>query len=63
MYRHVLTDQEKQDYIKAEKCLMALPSKSGITHAKSRFDDLQAVHQLQGEIVHLTVSFTYQLNP
>jgi len=35
---------------------MNLPSKSGLEHARTRFDDLQAVHQRQGDVVHMTVS-------
>ena len=35
---------------------MKLPSKSRLEHARTRFDDLQAVHQLQGDVVHKTVS-------
>ena len=34
---------------------MNLPSKSGLEHARTRFDDLQAVHQRQGDVVHITV--------
>lgn len=36
---------------------MKLPSKAGFKHAKTRFDDLLAAHQLQGEIVHHTGYF------
>ncbi|KAI5803624.1 hypothetical protein DFH27DRAFT_525016 [Peziza echinospora] len=54
---HVLSDTEKQAYIDAELCLMNKPSRTAIEGAKSRFDDLQVIHQLQGNVVHLTGYF------
>ena len=51
-----MSKREKADYIKAEKCLMKLPAKMGFAGTRTRFDELQAVHAMAGEIVHENVS-------
>ena len=57
LYRHTLTEVEKKEYIDAELCLMNSSTKNSKSpFAVTRFDDLQAVHQLQGPVVHRTVS-------
>ncbi|KAI9172536.1 Tyrosinase ustQ [Paramyrothecium foliicola] len=50
--RGMLTTTEKTAYINAELCLMAAPSKLGITGARTRWDDLQWNHILQAGAVH-----------
>lgn len=50
--RHVLTNDEKSDYLQAVKCLMESPAKSGITGAISRWDELQSCHVEQSNFIH-----------
>ncbi|KAF8066692.1 hypothetical protein FPV67DRAFT_1781199 [Lyophyllum atratum] len=47
-----LTTVEQQLYITAERCLQTLPSKTGLPGAVTRFDDMQAIHQIQSETIH-----------
>nr|URY20122.1 polyphenol oxidase 1 [Lyophyllum decastes] len=47
-----LTSTEQQEYIAAEQCLQSLPSKTGLPGVVTRFDDMQAIHQIQSEIIH-----------
>lgn len=54
-HRTDLTTVEKQTYIDADLCLMALPAKSGIKGAVSRWDELQYVHAAQGRYIHHVV--------
>lgn len=54
-----LTNDEKDDYVKAVKCLLAAPSKLSSTQypgAKSRYDDFVVVHINMTMGVHDTVS-------
>jgi hypothetical protein len=53
-----LTTDERDDYIKAVKCLMSSPSKLSSTHypgAKTRYDDFVVVHMNMTPSVHATV--------
>jgi hypothetical protein len=55
-----LTDVEKSAFVDAELCLMALPNKTSLPGATTRFDDFQAAHQqgtntTYGDIIHYTV--------
>ena len=54
--RHTLSNDEKLEYINAELCLMKKPAKLGLPGAKTRFDELQAIHQLQAYATHFVVS-------
>ena len=54
--RHTLSNDEKLAYIDAELCLMRKPASLGLPGSKTRFDDLQAVHQLQAYSTHFVVS-------
>lgn len=56
--RHSFTAQEKRAYIDAELCLMALPATLGLRGAKNRFEELQAIHQVQAAITHGVVSLS-----
>ena len=53
--RHTLTNAEKSAYINAELCLMKKPATLGLRGAKTRFDELQAIHQLQAYSTHFVV--------
>lgn len=53
--RHTLSNTDKLAYINAELCLMGKPSKLGLRGCKTRFDELQAVHQLQAYATHFVV--------
>jgi tyrosinase len=51
-----MSDSEKADYITAVQCLQSHPSQNpSLTEAKSRFDEFQALHLLQADLVHVTV--------
>jgi tyrosinase len=52
---HTLTNLEKSAYIDAELCLMAKPATLGLPAAQTRFDEFQAVHQLQSYATHYVV--------
>ncbi|KAF2843051.1 hypothetical protein M501DRAFT_993882 [Patellaria atrata CBS 101060] len=52
---HTLSNTEKLEYINAELCLMQKPTKLGLPGCKTRFDELQAVHQLQAYSTHFVV--------
>jgi tyrosinase len=54
--RHTLSNDEKLEYIHAELCLMQKPAVLGLPGPRTRFDDLQAVHQRQAYAVHFAVS-------
>jgi tyrosinase len=58
-HRHTLSNTEKLDYIDAELCLMKAPAKLGLPGARTRFDEFQAIHQLQAYATHHVVC----LNP
>jgi len=53
--RHTFSNVEKLEYINAELCLMQKPAKLGLSGCKTRFDELQAVHQLQSYATHHVV--------
>ncbi|MBE3048710.1 hypothetical protein IMZ48_40670 [Candidatus Bathyarchaeota archaeon] len=55
MNRHTYTDDEKKAYIDAELCLMDKEATLGLSVAKNRFEELQAVHILHAEITHNVV--------
>ncbi|KAL2160796.1 hypothetical protein VTH06DRAFT_993 [Thermothelomyces fergusii] len=54
---HTLSNDEKLEYIQAELCLMELPAKLGLPAARTRFDELQAIHQLQAYATHFVGAF------
>ncbi|TLS26409.1 hypothetical protein PpBr36_05572 [Pyricularia pennisetigena] len=54
---HTLDNTEKKAYIDAELCLMAKPATLGLPGAKTRFDELQASHQLQAFATHNVAAF------
>lgn len=47
---------DKHAYLKAVKCLMELPAKTGINGTVTRFDDMNAMHQVQAKDIHIVVS-------
>lgn len=51
-HRHTLTDDEKAEYIRAEKCLMSRPAKLGINGTENRWDELQMSHIIQINDIH-----------
>lgn len=55
--RTSLTDTEKAEYIRAEKCLMTSSPRNNITGAKTRWDELQWAHIAQSNIIHGVGSF------
>ncbi|KAK1827430.1 hypothetical protein QBC39DRAFT_314872 [Podospora conica] len=54
---HTLSNAEKLDYLNAELCLMAAPAKLGLPGARTRFDEFQAIHQLQAYATHHVGAF------
>ncbi|KAK2736871.1 hypothetical protein FQN55_001366 [Onygenales sp. PD_40] len=54
---HTFTNKEKRAYIKAEKCLMELPSDSELPFIHTRFDELQSAHALQAYSTHYVAAF------
>ena len=57
--RRKLNDTEKVNYVKAVKCLQALPPlHQNIAAVKTRFDEFQALHIDVADRVHTTVDFT-----
>lgn len=54
-WRHLTTEQ-KNDYIQAEKCLFNRPSQLDLSGTTVRFEDLQAIHQVQTYTIHHVVS-------
>lgn len=53
---HTFTTEEKRAYINADLCLMKLPATLGLNGTKNRFEELQAIHQVQASITHGVVS-------
>ncbi|KUI61095.1 Tyrosinase [Cytospora mali] len=49
---HTLTDDEKAEYLRAEKCLMSRPTQLNIEGAKNRWDEVQWAHIVQSNDVH-----------
>lgn len=60
-YRHMLSPDEKKNYINAELCLMNLPAKLDLPGVRTRFDDFQAAHQNQAYMTHSVVYFQHSL--
>ncbi|KAK0623697.1 hypothetical protein B0T14DRAFT_536537 [Immersiella caudata] len=54
---HTLNNIEKTEYLDAELCLMNKPARLGLPGAKTRFDELQAIHQLQAYATHHVGAF------
>lgn len=54
---HTLSNDEKLEYINAELCLMETPARLDLPAAKTRFDELQAIHQLQAYATHFVGAF------
>ncbi|SPO06431.1 uncharacterized protein DNG_09121 [Cephalotrichum gorgonifer] len=54
---HTLSDSEKLAYIDAELCLMNKPATLDLPGARTRFDEFQAVHQLQAYSTHFVGAF------
>ncbi|XXG96412.1 hypothetical protein Hte_002694 [Hypoxylon texense] len=52
-----LTSAEKLGYLDADLCLMSTPARSGITGAKSLWDELQYAHIIQVPYVHFVGAF------
>lgn len=55
---HNLSKAQKLDYINAESCLMKKPATAGFAGARTVFDEIQAIHQIQAYKVHQVVSST-----
>ncbi|ETS80056.1 hypothetical protein PFICI_07585 [Pestalotiopsis fici W106-1] len=50
---HTLTDDEKAEYLRAEKCLIESPAKGGVVDgAVTRWDELHWVHITQSNVIH-----------
>jgi tyrosinase len=43
---------DKLDYTRAVNCLMKLPAQTGINGVVTRFDDMNAMHQVQSNDIH-----------
>ncbi|KAK4151976.1 hypothetical protein C8A00DRAFT_35346 [Chaetomidium leptoderma] len=54
---HTLSNDEKLEYTNAELCLMEKPAHLGLPGARTRFDELQAIHQLQAYSTHFVGAF------
>lgn len=61
--RRVFTKTDQLDYIRAVKCLRALPAQTSGIHAgaKSRHDDFQALYIDQTDYIHWCVSGAWEL--
>ncbi|KAK3314267.1 hypothetical protein B0H66DRAFT_577922 [Apodospora peruviana] len=49
---HTFSVEEKKAYVNADLCLMKLPATLGLNGTKNRFEELQAIHQVQSSITH-----------
>lgn len=58
-----MASDDQQSYLKAVKCLMQLPAKTGIKGTVTRFDDMNAMHQVQAKTIHLVVSISQTALP
>jgi len=54
---HKLSNTEKRAYLDAELCLMKKPAKLGLPGTRTRFDDFQAIHQVQAYATHHVGAF------
>ncbi|KAH8844659.1 hypothetical protein MCOR27_009202 [Pyricularia oryzae] len=54
---HTLSNADKKAYIDAELCLMAKPASLGLPGTRTKFDELQAIHQLQAYSTHHVGAF------
>ncbi|KAI1064257.1 hypothetical protein LB506_008053, partial [Fusarium annulatum] len=52
-----MASDDQQSYLKAVKCLTQLPAQTGIKGTVTRFDDMNAMHQVQAKIIHLVAQF------
>ncbi|KAK7577919.1 hypothetical protein V3481_016454 [Fusarium oxysporum f. sp. vasinfectum] len=52
-----MANADKESYLKAVNCLMQLPAQTGINGTVTRFDDMNAMHQVQAKIIHLVAQF------
>ncbi|SCO91162.1 uncharacterized protein FRV6_15290 [Fusarium oxysporum] len=48
-----MANADKESYLKAVNCLMQLPAQTAINGTVTRFDDMNAMHQVQAKIIHL----------
>lgn len=55
--RHTFSNKEKAAYIDAELCLMKKPAVHNLPGAQTRFDEFQAIHQLQSYATHFVGAF------
>lgn len=51
-----MADADKHSYLNAVNCLMELPAQTGIRGTVSRFDDMNAMHQVQAKTIHIVAS-------
>jgi len=52
-----LSDEHKQEFTAAIKCLMSKPPRSGLPGVKNRWDDFAAIHQHMNTIIHQVGQF------
>ncbi|KAF4416224.1 hypothetical protein F53441_14557 [Fusarium austroafricanum] len=52
-----MANADKQSYLRAVNCLMQLPAQTGIKGTVTRFDDMNAMHQVQAKEIHLVAQF------
>ncbi|RDH26962.1 hypothetical protein BDQ94DRAFT_164037 [Aspergillus welwitschiae] len=52
-----LTQSQKKVYLTAVQCLFSLPSQTGIDGTVTRYDDLNAMHQVQTKTIHRVGQF------
>lgn len=56
--RHDISDEEKKAYLAANKCVLTSPQKlNRIPGAKTRWDELVALHQIHALQIHTTGQF------
>ncbi|KAK5657254.1 hypothetical protein OQA88_3313 [Cercophora sp. LCS_1] len=56
---HTFSNDEKKAYIAADLCLMNKPATLGLPGAKNRYEELQAIHQIQAAITHNVGAFLH----
>ncbi|KAJ4129033.1 hypothetical protein NW768_007562 [Fusarium equiseti] len=52
-----MATEDKHAYLKAVKCLMDSPAQTGINGTVTRFDDMNAMHQVQAKDIHIVAQF------